>query len=123
MIQLFWTFGIFFQPIGSFSFAISSRNFGLVTVLVSAFPGDLPPRVEEQDIPSPLEGAEGRALIAEATDAFISAQVLVSSSRQYETNQHFSILNDLLVLSLYLPTAREGNVFSSVCLSTVERGW
>ena len=60
----------------------------LITVLVSAFPGDLPPRVEEQDIPSPLEGAEGRALIAEATDAFISAQVLVSTSRQYETNQY-----------------------------------
>ena len=82
----------------------------MITVLVSAFPGDLPPRVEEQDIPSPLGEAEGRALIAEATDAFISAQVLVSTSRQYETNQYFRILNDLLVLSLYLPTAREGNV-------------
>ena len=95
----------------------------LITVLVAAFPGDLPLRVEEQDIPSPLEGSEGRALIAEATDAFISAQVLVRTSKQYETNQYFRIFNDFLVLSLYLPTAREANVFSTVCLSTVERGW
>ncbi len=39
--------------------------------------GELPPRVIAEDIPSPLDGDEGRALIAEATAYFIQAQIMV----------------------------------------------